>query len=102
MVYNTGMSGSSINLTWTKALQSFIAAALALVFLAVVPLHQHIDGKVHDGDCQICSVSSHALLPDAGSVPAVLFILLFAVILCGTVLPSTRKTMPHLRGPPVF
>jgi hypothetical protein len=96
------MSAIKINLAGTKTLKSLIATALALVFLAVVPLHHHSDGKVHDGDCQICAVANHALLPDSGSVPAILFILLFAVILCETVVPSVRKDIPHLRGPPAF
>ena len=102
MVYNIEMSASKLCLAGNKALKGLIVAVLALVFLAVVPLHQHIDGKAHDGDCQICAVTGHALLPDAGSVPAVLFVLLFAVIFCGAVMPSTRKNIPHLRGPPVF
>ena len=96
------MSTSKISLAGAKALKSLIAVALALFFLAVVPLHHHIDGKDHDGDCQICAVVGHAVLPDASTVPVVLFILLFAVIFCGTVVPSVRKDIPHLRGPPVF
>ena len=79
-----------------------IAVALSLVFLAVVPLHQHNGGKVHDGDCQLCAVTGHALLPDAGSVAAILFILLFTVTLCEVDVLSLRKAIPHLRGPPVF
>ena len=102
MVYNIEMSASKLCLVGTKALKGLIAAALTLVFLAVVPLHQHLDGKAHDGDCQICAVTGHALLPDAGSVPAVLFILLFAVILSGTVISTPRKDIPLLCGPPVF
>ncbi|MCX5784620.1 MAG: hypothetical protein NTX59_02930 [Elusimicrobia bacterium] len=90
------------NLAGTKTLKSLIAVVLTMVFLAAVPLHHHADGKVHDGDCQLCAVTNHALLPDVGSVAAVIFILLFAVILCETVIPSVRKDIPHLRGPPVF
>lgn len=86
----------------TKILKCLLAGALAAVFLAVVPLHQHSDGKAHYGECQICVVSGQSLLPAAGSVPAVIFILLFLVALSGTVPPSARKAAPRLRGPPLF
>lgn len=96
------MSSSAVGLTGTKVFKGLAAAALALAFLAVVPLHQHADAAVHDGDCSVCSVAHNALFPDAGSVPAVLFILLFAVILSEAVILPSRQTISYLRGPPAF
>jgi len=86
----------------TKTLRSLIGVALALVFLVVVPFHHHADGQTHNSDCQICAVASHALIPDAGPGAPLIFVLFLIVALCGSVVVSSPKDIPHLRGPPVF
>jgi len=86
----------------TKTIKRLFIAALALVFLAVVPFHHHADGKTHDGDCQICAVTGHVLLPDAAAAAGIVFVLLFLVTFCGIVVSLPQRVVAHLRGPPAF
>lgn len=104
-----------------RSLENLTALVLALVFIPVVPMTSPIGTKnipesavyaqTQPMSCGILpsrvqqyhgAAASPVFLPGTVAAAATLFVLLFSVPLNSVVMPSSRKAIPHLRGPPVL
>ncbi len=85
----------------SKSLGWLLCAYLILFFAVIIPFHHHADEKAAD-DCQICAVAGHAVTANAGPNAVIIFVFFLIVVSGGDTVISSRRKIPHLRGPPIF
>lgn len=71
-----------------------------LLFVAVVPFHQHADMGSHD-DCAVCAIACQPCALQDGVFMQAIFTFLLTLVLPGAIVCTVVQHTLRLRGPPL-